>query len=345
MENRSRLINALVAVGVVFVLAVSGYKYLGHGEVKWLDAIYMAVLTLTSVGYGEVVDTSHNPALRVFNIFVLTFGIGTMLYVFSIATAFVVEGDLKRLFWRRKMLNRIAALRDHIIICGAGTTGLRVVEELHKAGRGLVVIDEDPTYLERVTKIGEEIPVIAGDASDEDVLESAGLDRAGGVVAALPNDKDNLVVVITVRQKHPNIRIVARCMDTKMADKMVRAGASSTVSPNSIGGLRLASEMIRPHVVSFLDLMLRDQSKVLRIEEIYIPFHSSWVGHSLGELGLRERFTLGVLAVRQPGDEQFYYNPQDATDIKAKMVLVVMGDVEKIQAAREAAAAEVVRRA
>src|SRR5260221_13000242 len=149
MENRSRLVNALLAVGTIFLVATCGYKFLGQGDVKWLDAIYMSVLMLTSVGYTEVVDTSHNPALRVFNIFVLTFGIGTMLYVFSVATAFVVEGDLKRLFWRRKMLKRIEALRDHIIICGAGTTGLRVVEELHKAGRGLVGIDEDPKFLER----------------------------------------------------------------------------------------------------------------------------------------------------------------------------------------------------
>lgn len=344
MESRNRLLNAMMAVAAIVLAATCGYKFLGHGEVRWLDALYMAVITLTTVGYGEVVDTSHNPALRIFNIFVLTFGIASMLYVFSVATAFVVEGDLKLLFWRRKMLKRIQGLRDHFIVCGAGTTGLHVVEELHKTHRAVVVIDANPKNLSRVPQIAEEIPVIEGDASDEDVLESAGLDRAAGVVAALPNDKDNLVVIITVRQKHPNVRIVARCMDDKMSDKMVRAGASSTVSPTSIGGMRLASEMVRPHVVSFLDLMLRSQSKVLRIEEIQVPYHSSWVGRSLGDLGLRERFSLGVLAVRDAGEEQFTYNPHDATEVKAKMAMVVMGDVDQIHAARGAASAEVVRK-
>ena len=239
-------------------------------------------------------------------------------------------------------------MRNHTIICGAGTTGLRVIEELHKTHREMVVIDRDPSRLERVTQLFGEIPVIEGDASDEDVLELAGLDYAGGVIPAfpaLPNDKDNLVVVITVRLKHPSIRIVARCMDAKMADKMVRAGASSTVSSNSIGGLRLASEMIRPNVVTFLDRMLRDTDATLRIEEIPVPFHSSWVGHSLGELRLREDYRLSCLALREPGVETFRYNPPDGEVCRGNSVVVVIGNVDDIHAARTASAAEVVRRA
>lgn len=344
METRQRLRAALTALGAVVVIATCGYKLLGE-NVSWLDALYMTVISLTSVGYGEIVDTSGSPLLRVFNIFVLVFGLAIMLYVFSIATAFVVEGDLKNLFWRRKMLKRIKALRNHVIVCGAGSTGVRVIEELHRTRRELVVIDNNPQRLERVTAMIGDCPVIEGDASDEEVLEMAGLDRAGGVVSALPSDKDNLVVVITVRQKHPNVRIVARCVDTKMADKMLRAGASSTVSPNSIGGMRLASEMIRPHVVNFLDTMLRDRAQTYRIEEIQIPYHSTWVGHSLGELGIREQHNLGCLAIRDAGVEEFLYNPHDSVVVKGKCVIVVMGDVDQIHAARQAAEAEVVRRA
>jgi len=344
MQNRNRLFNALTALSIVVVVATCGYRLLGD-NVSWLDATYMTVVSLTSVGYGEIVDTGHSHLLRVFNIFVLIFGLGVMLYTFSVATAFVVEGDLQRLFWKKKMLKRIKGLRNHTIICGAGTTGLRVIDELHKTHREMVVIDRDPLRLERVTQMYGEVPVIEGDASDEDVLELAGLDFAGGVIPALPNDKDNLVVVITVRQKHPNVRIVARCMDGKMADKMIRAGASSTVSPNSIGGLRLASEMIRPNVVTFLDMMLRDTEATLRIEEIPVPFHSSWVGHSLGELGLRERYNLGCLAMREPGVDTFRYNPHDKDVFRGNSVVVVIGNVDDIHTARVAAAAEVVRRA
>ncbi len=343
MGTRDRLRTALIVLGFVIVVATCGYKILGR-EVTWLNAIYMTIVTLTSVGYQEFVDTSHSPLLRIFNLFVLTFGLGTMLYVFSVSTAFIVEGDLKHLFWRRKMLKRIASLSNHIIVCGAGTTGQCVAEELHRTRRELVVIDRDPTHLERVQQIGD-IPVVEGDGSDEDTLEAAGLDRASGVVTVLPSDKDNLVVVVTVRQKHPNIRIVARCADSKMADKMLRAGASSTVSPSAIGGLRLASEMVRPRVVSFLDLMLRDRMRTLRIEEIDVPFHSAWVGQSLNQLGLGDRFNLGCLALKEPGEEQFLINPGHSTVIKGHVVLVVMGDIENVHAARQAAEAEVVRRA
>ncbi|SRR5579871_507431 len=344
MDNRNRLYKALTALSVVVVAATVGYRVLGQ-NVSWLDAFYMTVVSLTSVGYGEIVDTSRNHALRIFNIFVLIFGLGIMLYTFSVGTAFVVEGDLQRLFWKKKMLKRIKALRNHTIICGAGTTGLRVIEELQKTHREMVVIDRDPQRLERVAQLYGEVPVIEGDASDEDVLELAGLDFAGGVIPALPNDKDNLVVVVTVRQKHPNVRIVARCMDAKMADKMLRAGASSTVSPNSIGGMRLASEMIRPNVVTFLDMMLRDTESTLRIEEIPVPFHSAWVGHSLGEVGLRERYNLSCLAFREPGVEAFRYNPHDAEICRGNSVVLVIGNVDDIHAARTAASAEVVRRA
>lgn len=343
METRNRLRTALFALMIVVIVAACGYRLLGQ-NVSWLDAIYMTVVSLTSVGYAEIVPTANNPALRIFNIFVLVFGLGIMLYVFSIATAFIVEGDLKRLFWKNKMLKRIKGLRNHTIVCGAGTTGRRVVEELHKTRRDIVVIDLDPARLERLSNIGE-IPVIQGDASDEEILDLAGLDYAGGVVTALPNDKDNLVVVITVRLKHPNVRIVARCVDAKMADKMIRAGASSTVSPNSIGGMRLASEMVRPNVVTFLDMMLRDTDETLRIEEIPVPFHSAWVGQSLGKIELRERFSLSCLAIREPGEEIFRYNPHDSEVVRGNAVIVVMGNVNDIHTARTAASAEVVRRA
>ena len=344
METRQRLRSALTALGGVVVVATCGYKFLGRGDVTWLNAVYMTVITLTSVGYQEIVDTSHSDALRVFNIFVVIFGIGTMLYVFSIATAFVVEGDLKNLFWRRKMLKRIKALQNHVIICGAGTTGLRVVEELHQTRREMVVIDSNTQRLDRVGQFGD-IPVIEGDASDEDVLELAGLERAAGVVTALPSDKDNLVVVVTVRQKHPNIRIVARCVDTKMADKMVRAGASSTVSPNSIGGMRMASEMVRPAVVCFLDTMLRERGHILRFEEIHVDPHSVWVGQFLGQLGLRELHNLSCLALREAGQQKFLYNPHDSAEVKGDMVVVVMGNLDDINAARRASEAKAVRRA
>lgn len=337
MELQRRLVHALILLAGVVLVATCGYKVFGR-DVAWLDALYMTIVTLSSVGYGEIVDTSHSVGLRAFNLLVLTFGIGVMLYVFSVATAFVVEGELKNLFWRRKMQKKIAGFRGHIIVCGAGETGMHVVEELRKTGHELVVVDLERERLEKF-QVFPDVPLIQGDATDEEVLEQAGLERSFGVVAVLPSDKDNLVVTVTVRQKYPNIRIVSRNIEQKMGDKILKAGASSTVSPTFIGGMRIASEMVRPHVVTFLDLMLKERSKTLRIEEIQVPYHSSWVGEELGGIHLREKYNLSCLALRHSTDETFRYNPQDNEVVKGNSVLVVMGDLEHVRAAREAAEA------
>lgn len=327
----------MITLALVVIIATCGYKVLGV-DVTWLQALYMTVVTLTSVGYGEIVETGHSAVLRIFNIGVLTFGIGLMLYVFSISTAFVVEGELKHLFWRRKMQKRIAEFRGHVIVCGAGETGFNVVTELVKSGCEVVLID---TRGDRLAKCHEMtgVPIIEGDATEEDVLEQAGLARAAGLVIALPADKDNLVVTVTVRLSHPGIRIVSRAIDPKMGDKIMKAGANSIVCPNFIGGMRLASEIVRPHVVTFLDLMLKEQSQTLRIEEIRVPYHSAWVGKDLGALRLREKYSLACLALRHSTAESFCYNPGDREVVKGNSVLVVMGDVEHVTKARAAAGA------
>ena len=232
----------------------------------------------------------------------------------------------------------IAGYRGHVIVCGAGEVSKPIVEELLKTGKHVVVIDHNQKHLEEFQEFPG-VPLIEGDATDEEVLDRAGLDRAGGVIAALPLDKDNLVVTVTVRQKYPNIRIVSRNIEPRMSDKILRAGANSTVSPTFIGGMRLASEMIRPHVVTFLDMMLKERSQTLRIEEIQVPYHSNWVGMELGRLGIREKFNLSCLALRHSTEDTYRYNPHDNEVVKGNSILVVMGDVEHVTAARKAAEA------
>lgn len=335
MNLRRQLSIALLLLLSVLALAVTGYKVLGGPEVTFLDALYMAVITFSTVGYGEIVDTSANPSLRIFNIFIILFGIGIMLYVFSSATAFVVEGELHDIFRRRKMMKQIRELHNHFIICGAGETGLYVLQELLKTGHKFVVIDHDEARLERISHVGG-FPTIVGDASDEEILESAGLDCANGLVTVLPDDKDNLMITVTARQKNSAIRIVARCSDNRMAQKMVMAGATATVAPSMIGGMRLASELVRPHVVGFLDLMLREQSRTLRVEEIALKEASPWEGMSIAETELHRRFELLALGLRRASG-QMTYNPQSDAIIGAGDVLIVMGDVNQIWKARAAA--------
>ncbi len=335
MTLRRQLTVALLLLLIVVMVAAAGYRILGGPHVSLLDAIYMAVITFATIGYGEVVDTSGNPALRVFNMIMILFGIGIMLYVFSVSTAFIVEGELKDIFRRRKMQKRIRELNEHFIVCGAGETASHIIQELLKTANPFVVIDHDPERLARLDHFGD-LCWVQGEAADEEVLEAAGIGRALALATVLPDDKDNMMVTVTARQMNPNLRIVARCVDARMGERMVRAGASVAVSPNMIGGMRMVSEMIRPHVVGFLDLMLREKSKTLRVDEIAVPQGSAWVGQTIGDTEIHRKYELLALAVRKPNGETLY-NPQGDLTLLAGDVLIVMGDVQKVHDAREAA--------
>ena len=159
---------------------------------------------------------------------------------------------------------------------------------------------------------------------------------ARGLASVLPEDKDNLLTTVTARQLNPNLRIVARCKDTRMVDKLLRHGANAAISPNMIGGLRLASELIRPSVVTFLDLMLRDPSGTLRVEEIALVEDSPWIGKKLKEMDLHGRYELLPMAIRKP-DGEMKFNPRGDTVMASGDVLVVMGDVANARKARDAA--------
>jgi voltage-gated potassium channel len=339
MHIRRRLQLAVILLLAMLTVSVAGYRLLGGPSVSFLNALYMAVITFAGVGYGEVVDTSHNPVLRLFNIVVVFFGVTIMVYVFSVVTAFLVEGELTHIFWRRKMEKKISELKQHYIVCGLGDTGRYVIEELRKTSSPHVVIEHSEEVLARYREQagnGRELLSVTGDATDEEVLNAAGLERAQGLIAAMAADKDNLVITVMVRQKNPRIRIVARCTDLRFTDKLLRAGANSIVSPNRIGGLRLASEVLRPHVVSFLDLMLKEQTRTLRIEEIEVG-PSSWVEKKVSDLELKTRYGLLLLAVKDAGGATYWANPPENLILRQGTVLIVMGDVAQIRKARSEA--------
>ncbi len=344
MDIWRRLYLAAAVLLIVIAVSVAGYRLLGGPSVTFLDALYMAIITLSGVGYGEIVDTSNSPGLRMFNIVVVLLGVTLTVYVFSAVTAFLVEGELTNFFWRRKMQKRIGELKNHYIICGLGTTGRHAVEELHKTGTPFVVVeaheDNITKFREHAGEAFKEMLYVIGDATDEEVLVQAGLERAKGMIVGLAADKDNLVITVMVRQQNPAIRIVARCTDQKFSERMLKAGANSTVSPNRIGGLRLASELLRPHVVSFLDLMLQEKSRTLRIEDIEIGAASPWMGSALRALDLRGKYDLLALAVKSAEGKEsvFRANPPDDFKLEPGSVVVVMGDVNDIRRARHDAA-------
>jgi len=337
---RHRLILACSLLVALVALAVIGYMTIGGPSVTFLDALYMAVITLTGVGYGEIVDTSHNPALRVFNILIVGLGVALAVYVFSELTAFLVQGELRQLFRRRKMKRQIGELKEHFLVCGVGETGKHVVDELQRTQTPYVVVEASEPAVNRLLEepggAFAGLLYVIGDATDERVLLDAGLDRARGLISTLPSDKDNLVITVVARQKSPSIRIVSRCTDLRYSERMLKVGANSTVSPNRIGALRMASEMIRPSVVTFLDLMLQEKSRTLRIEEISLGEGSHWIGRTVNDLELGPRYDLVLLALKQgdPSSAPMVFNPSSGTTLSQHAVMILMGDNENLRRAR-----------
>jgi voltage-gated potassium channel len=335
---RNRLLVGFVALAVVIGGGTVGYWIIGDGKWEAWDCLYMTVITVTTVGYGEVLpDMATTPHARTFTMVLLVFGTGVLVYFASTITAFIVEGDLKDILSKARLKKRIKRMKDHVIVCGTGSTGRHIVEELIKTLTPVVAIDRD---VEILKEIGDQFPkadyaYIVGDATDDDVLASAGLTAARGVVAALSSDKDNLYVVVSARQISPQLRIIARCAELGHVEKIKRAGADGVVSPNFIGGMRMASEMMRPAVVKFLDEMLRDQ-RAMRIEEVTISGGSELDGKSLRDAGVRERFGMSVLAVRESGGA-WTYNPEAAVKLGAGMVMVVLGSAAQVKELQAAA--------
>ena len=341
MRSRRQLVLSLLLLLIVLLSAAEVYLWFGGQGFSLLDAFYTALLSITTG--GEIIDTHANPGLRFFNTIFLLVGIGIILYVFSAATAFIVEGELNQIFRRRKMQKLIRDMHDHLIICGAGETGTYLVKELLETGNVFVVIDHDEQRLERIAELGE-VPYLKGEGGDDEVLTAARIQVARGLASVLPEDKDNLLTTVTARQMNPNLRIVARCKDTRMVDKLLRHGANAAISPNMIGGLRLASELIRPSVVNFLDLMLREPSGTLRVEEIAVGEGSAWIGRRLKEMDLHRRYELLPLAIRK-SEGEMKFNPRGDTVVASGDVLVVMGDVANVWKARDAAGTRILHRA
>ncbi len=330
---RNRLLVGFLALSIVIGGGTIGYWWIGDGKWEVWDCLYMTVITVTTVGYGEVLpDMETTPHARSFTMVLLVFGTGVLVYFASTITAFIVEGDLKDILSKARLKKRIKRMKDHIIVCGTGSTGRHIVEELIKTLQPVVAIDRNLEVLKEIADANPkaDYAYILGDATDDDTLNAAGLQQARGVVAALSSDKDNLYVVVSARQINPQCRIIARCAELGHVEKIKRAGADGVVSPNFIGGMRMASEMMRPAVVRFLDEMLRDQ-RAMRIEEITIGAGSSLEGQSLREAGVREKFGMSVLAVRETAGAPWSYNPDPGTTLGAGVVLVVLGSAEQVK--------------
>jgi len=313
----ARIVWSAAILLLLIVVGVLGFYVIGDGKATWSDAVYMTLITISTVGYGEAIPL-HTFGARVFAGMMGISGLGALTFLFTSLTVFFLEKDLDLSLRRRRMEQRIRKLKNHYIVCGFGRVGCNAAHELHNTSRPFVAIDPDQVRFDENADRFPDLIYLHGDASDDDLLLRADIANAKGVFAVTGDDSRNLMIIITVKQLNPAVRIVARAQETRNIEKMRRAGADEIVCPDFTGGMRLASAMVRPHVVGFLDEMLKTENK-LRVEEVLVP--EKFPPTRISMLPMRSQEFV-VLAVR--GEEAWTFNPGDAFTVRAGDVIVFM---------------------
>ena len=314
-------------LALVVIVGTIGYVILGFGT---LDAVYQTVTTITTVGFREVEPLDRNG--KVFTILLILAGVGTALYTLTVVLELLVEGHFGQAMERRRMDKNIASFHGHVIVCGWGRVGRAIARELALGGKQVVIVDEDPDRVATITTY----PYVRGDASDDDVLRQAGIDRAAALVAAVSTDAGNLYITLSGRSLRPDLFIVARAREESSAAKLERAGADRVVNPQEIGGARMAAFLVQPNVTEFLDVVMHDHDMELRLEEIEVAPDSPLAGISVAEAAVRDQTGALILALRDP-TAGFITTPDARTVMRPGQILIAIGTPTHLAALAKAA--------
>ncbi len=308
------------------VAGVVGYAAFGY---SLLDAVFQTVTTVTTDGFGEV--HRFGPGQKAFTIVLVLLGVTTAAYSAGVMIEFFVEGHLGGAFRQRRMEREVHAMRDHVIVCGWGRVGTAIAQFLRADAADVVVVDAS---LDRLAAVAG--PYVHGDATSEDVLRAAGIDRAKVLITALNADADNLYVTLTGRSMRPDLFIVSRAASKPAVAKLHQAGADRVVDPQELGGARMAALALQPHVAEFLDVVMHEGSVDFRLEQIEVPAGSPLAGQSLRSARIHDQTGTLVLAMREPGSS-FRTNPPPGAEIVAGEVLIVIGDADQVARLRSLA--------
>ncbi len=290
-----------------------------------LDALFMTVTTLTTVGYGEVHPLS--PLGRVYTIVFLLCGVGLFLYIVSDMAEIFLEANPTAIFGLRRMRKQITQLKGHQIVCGYGRTGAEVCKHFLQTNVSFVVIESDPAQVKKAEEAG--MLVLQGDASTDDLLRAAQIDRAAGIVCALPDDTANTFIALSARGLNEKITIVSRSANPGSDSKMKRAGAHMVISPYVICGRRMATAVTHPLVLEFLDVVMHSPADDLRMEQVIIGQASKLVGVTLGEAHIKRTSGAMVLAMKQNG--KLITNPPTEMTFKEGDILIALGTEEELR--------------
>jgi len=328
-ELRQRFI---IAVGLVVLVASFGTAgYMAIEGWNLIDALYMTVITLASVGFKEVHDLSLIG--RIFTIFLIVGGVGSVAYALSAGAKIILEGELQEVYGRRRLEKKIRELKDHYIVCGYGRMGKIICRELREKNIRFVIVEKQPDLRQEE----EDLLIFPGDATKDEVLKELGIDKAKGLITVLPTDAENLFVVLSARVLNPGLIIVARAGEEGSEQKLIRAGADKVVSPYHIGGLRIAHTVLKPAVVDFIEFATKSGNIDLQMEEVSIGENSKLVGKTLDESGIGRELGIIIVAIRKPSGEMMF-NPTFRSAIKEGDMLIALGEISKLKILEELAA-------
>jgi len=311
----------MVLGGAVGYMVIEGWSF--------TDALYMTVITLSTVGYSEVQRLSSTG--RMFTMVLIILGVGFAFYLAGSIIRFMVEGRIREILGRRKLERKINAQKGHYIICGYGRVGTAICETLGPKPIDIVVIERDPA---RVTRLNERnILHIAGDATDEENLIKAGIERAQGLVTALKTDSDNVYVTLSARQLNPDLFVIARSGEEQAEKKMIAAGADKVVCPYRMGAHRMAQTILSPTVTDFLELTLMDTSRDIQMEEMSVDRSSKLTDVALQDSGIRQDLDLIIVAVKKAAGDMLF-NPSSQTELHAGDTVITIGETENLEQLR-----------
>ncbi len=308
----------------ILVFGTAGYMAIEGSSL--VDGLYMTVITITTVGYGEVFTLS--PAGRYFTIFLIMVGVGLVLYLFGKVTEAMVEGSLQSYMGRKTMDKKVAGMKDHFIVCGFGRIGKVICQILHENKRPFVIIENDPAEIKAILEL--HYVILEGDASSDETLHKANIERANGLIAVVSSDADNVYIILSAKVINPKLFVLARSSGSEGSEtKLLRAGADKVVSPYYIGACRMAQLLVRPTVIDFIDLAVHSGELGLRIEELYVSDKAKFINLSLLDSNIRKDFDLIVVAIKRDHGEMLF-NPNYNTLILPGDILVVLGEHDSI---------------
>lgn len=323
MKYTTRFLLDLFIFSLILIGGCIGFAVIEGWDM--LDALYMTVITLTTVGFQEVHPLS--PTGKFFTMVLIVFGVGFILYFLSSTTRMMIEGTLKDFFGRRKLEKQINQVEEHYIVCGFGRIGRTVGQLLKEKPVPVVIVEKNPESIPLIQ--AKNFLYVSGEATSEEILLKAGILKAKGLVAAVSSDADNVYITLTARGLNPGLFILARAADESSIVKLTRAGADKVISPYDIGARSMANSILRPTVIDFIELAMHNRSLDLQIEELAVSEKSEIKDLTLMESAIRKDFDLIVVAIKK-GTGEMIFNPSSQAKIQVGDILVALGDRENL---------------